>query len=92
MLRHPNESSDSVTSKDLEALRNANPPREERVDIRSITLDMDAPAEVRAQQLLEQVKNPYAVMCGDLAVNIGFTPDGKTLRDAMTSYLSAQRK
>ena len=80
-----------MTQQDLEALRNANPPREERVDIRSVTLDMDAPAVVRAQQLLEQIKNPYACMCGDLAVNIGFTSGGKTLRDAVKSYLTAQK-
>ena len=80
-----------MTQQELEALRNANPPREERVDIRSVALDMDAPAEVRAQQLLRQVKNPYAVMCGDLAVNIGFTAGGKTLGDAVKSYLTAQK-
>lgn len=80
-----------MTQQDLEALRNANPPREERVDIRSVTIDMDAPAEARAQQLLEQIKNPYACMYGELAVNIGFKPGGKTLRDAVKSYLTAQK-
>ena len=62
------------------------------MDIRSVTIDMDAPAAIRAQQLLEQIKNPYAFMSGDVAVNIEFSPDGKTLREAMVSYLSAQKK
>jgi len=53
---------------------------------------MDASVTVRAQQLLEQIKNPYAFMSGDVAVNIEFIPEGKPLREAMISYLSAQKK
>jgi len=81
-----------VTSKNLEALRTEDPPREERVDIRSVAIDIDSPVPLRAQRFLEQIKNPYAFMSGDVAVNIEFTPGGKTLRDAMVSYLSAIRK
>ena len=62
------------------------------MDIRGVTIDMDAPVTVRAQQFLEQIKNPYAFMSGDVAVNIEFSPEGKTLREAMVSYLTAQRK
>ena len=50
---------------------------------------MDAPVAFRAQQFLEQIKNPYAFMSGDVAVNVEFTPTGKTLREAMISYLTA---
>jgi len=53
---------------------------------------MDAPVAVRAQQFVEQIKNPYAFMSGDVAVNIEFAPEGKTLRDAMVSYLRAQKR
>lgn len=81
-----------MTTEDLRALRDADPPREERVDIRGVTIDMDAPAAVRAQQLLEQIKNPYAFLSGEVAVNIEFAPEGKTLREAMISYFSAMRK
>ena len=81
-----------MTPQDLQALRAADPPREERVDIRSVTIDMEAPVAVRAQQILEQIKNPYAFMSGDVAVNIEFAPEGKTLREAMISYLTAQKK
>ena len=53
---------------------------------------MDAPVAMRAQQFIEQIKNPYAFMSGDVAVNIEFAPDGKTLRESMLSYLLAMRK
>jgi len=81
-----------MTQQDLEALRTANPSREERVDANGITIDMDAPVEERAQQLLEQIKNPYAFRCGDVAVNVEFDSEGKTLREAMVSYLGAQKR
>ena len=81
-----------MTPEELQALRTADPPREERVDIRSVSIDMDAPVAVRAQQLLEQIKNPYAFMSGDVAVNIEFSPTGKTLREAMISYFTAMKK
>ena len=73
-------------------MRTADPPREERIDIRSVSIDMDAPVAVRAQQFLEQIKNPYAFMSGDVAVNIEFTPTGKTLREAVVSYLTTQKR
>ena len=81
-----------MTVQELQALENSDPPRDERVDIKSVSVDMDAPVAIRVQQLLDQVKNPYAFMCGDIAVNIEFTPEGKPLNDAMASYLSAQMK
>jgi hypothetical protein len=81
-----------VTLQELQVLRTVDPPKEERVDIHSVTIDMDAPVAVRAQQYLNQIKNPYAFRCGEVAVNIEFSPEGKTLREAITSYLSSQRK
>ena len=79
-----------MTSQDLQAIQKANPPKEDRVDASSVSIDMDSPVAVRAQQYLAQIKNPYAFRCGDIGVNIEFTPDGKTLREAMVSYLTAQ--
>jgi len=81
-----------MTKSDLQMLRSADPPTEDRIDICGITIDMDAPVAVRAQRFLEQIKNPYAFRCGDVAVNIEFASEGKTLREAMVSFLSSQRK
>ncbi|MDR1465484.1 MAG: hypothetical protein LBJ11_09330 [Oscillospiraceae bacterium] len=80
-----------MTLEQLCALRAADPPKEERVDIRSVTIDTDAPVEVRAQQYLEQIKNPYAFRCGDVSVNLEFAPEGKPLREAIISYLKSKR-
>lgn len=81
-----------MTLQELQALEADDPPKEERVDIRNVSVDMDAPVATRIQQLLKQVRNPYAFKCGDVAVNIEFMPDGKPLSEAMVSYLSAQKK
>ena len=81
-----------MTPQELQALRTADPPREERIDARNVIIDMNTPVDVRIQQFLEQIKNPYAFMSGDVAVNIEFTPTGKTLREAMVSYLTAQKR
>ena len=76
----------------LHELRCADPPKEDRVDICTVPIDMEAPVGIRAQRFVEQIKNPYAFMCGDLAVNIEFTPGGRRLRDAIVSFLSAKVK
>jgi len=52
---------------------------------------MDASAPIRAEQFLAQIKNPYAFRCGDVAVNLEFSSDGKTLEQAITSYLLSKK-
>jgi len=81
-----------MTQQELQALQTTDPPKEERVDINTIAIDTEAPIAIRVQQFLEQVKNPYAYKCGDVAVNIEFTPKGKSLREAMISHFTAQKK
>ncbi|MDR2525653.1 MAG: hypothetical protein LBC83_05675 [Oscillospiraceae bacterium] len=76
-----------MTLEELRALQTTDPPKEERVDIRNVVIDMDVPVKTRAQQYLEQIKNPYAFRCGEVGVNVEFTPGGKTLQEAMISYL-----
>ena len=78
-----------MTVTQLRELQNIVPSREQRVDINTIRLDMDAPVAVRAEQYLKQIKNPYAFRCGDVAVNVRFSQDGRTLEQAMQSYLTA---
>ncbi|MCL2300147.1 MAG: hypothetical protein FWC27_08400 [Firmicutes bacterium] len=78
-----------MTAAQLRELQNIVPPREQRVNITTITLDMDAPAAVRAEQYLRQIKNPYAFRCGNVAVNVRFCRDGKPLAQAVQSYLTA---
>jgi hypothetical protein len=76
----------------LAQMRSADMSVDDRVDIASVRIDADAPAVSRAEQYLCQIKNPYAFKCGEIAVNVRFSPEGKTLKEAVTSYLSAVKK
>lgn len=73
-------------------MQNADIAVDDRVDIASVRIDMDAPAASRAGQYLSQIKNPYAFKCGEIAVNVQFPPTGKPLKEAVISYLSAIKK
>jgi hypothetical protein len=81
-----------LTVEQLNALKDERPSFDERVDIKTIELDMDAPATERAEQYLRQVKNPYHFRVGDIAVNVDYTEGGKSLRDCVKSYLMSLRK
>ena len=78
-----------MTKAQLQQLRATVPAYADRVDASNVKLDMDAPAAVRAEQYLRQIKNPYAFRCGDVAVNLRFSHCGRTLEQAMHSYLTA---
>jgi hypothetical protein len=80
-----------LTIEQLNQLKDERPSFDERVDIKNISLDMDAPAAERAVQYLSQVKNPYHFRVGDIAVNVEFTEGGKSLRDCIKAYLMGQR-
>lgn len=76
----------------LRTLKSVHPTYEERVDVGNIKIDMNSSAYERAVQFLTQVKNPYAFRCGEIEINVAFCPDGKLLKDAITSYLSIQKR
>lgn len=61
------------------------------VDIETVSVNASAPFADRVQQFCEQIKNPYAFRVGDVAVKIEYTQNGRTLRDAITSYLATIR-
>lgn len=65
---------------------------EDRVDICCIHIDKNASVKDRAQEYIKQIKNPYAFKCGKVSVNIEFSPGGKTLSEALLSYLISLRK
>lgn len=73
-------------------MKNADVSVDDRVDIACVRIDADAPAVSRAEQYLCQIKNPYAFKCGEIAVNVRFSPEGKALKEAVASYLSALKK
>ena len=61
------------------------------VDISAIRLDMGAPARQRAWQLMELLGNPYTFRVGDIKVKTVFSTGGKTLHEAVKTYLSSVR-
>ena len=77
----------------LQALRDASQSLgiDDRVDIRSVSVDMDTSALIRAEQFVSQIKNPYAFRCGDVAVNLDFASEGKTIKQVITSYLLSKK-
>ena len=77
---------------ELLRLQAAEVPYEERVDISDVKIDPDLPIMQRIEDYIRQIKNPYAFKCGEIAVNVGLSHNGKTLKDAMTSYLNAIKK
>lgn len=76
----------------LRTLKSVHPTYEERVDIDNIKIDMTSCVYKRAEQFLEQIKNPYAFRCGEVSVNVVFCPEGKLLKELVTSYLSSQKR
>lgn len=76
----------------LRTLKSVHPTYEERVDIGNIKIDMTACVYERTEQLLRQIKNPYSFRCGEVSINVAFSPEGKLLKEAVTSYLSSQKR
>jgi hypothetical protein len=73
-------------------LKSVHPTYDERVNIEDIKIDMTPCVNKRAEQFLAQIKNPYAFRCGEIAVNIVFLSEGKSLKESVTSYLRNQKK
>ena len=80
-----------MTAKQLQELQSKQPSLEERVDISTVKIDMDLTTLQRAEQYLAQIKNPYAFKCAGIAVDIEFCEQGKSLEQAIQSYLMAQK-
>ena len=81
-----------MTRAQLQTLQSNPPTLEKRVDISSVKVDTNLPALQRAKQYLAQIKNPYAFKCAGIAVDVEFSSEGKTLEQAIQSYLTAQKQ
>ncbi|MDR0919088.1 MAG: hypothetical protein LBM93_07550 [Oscillospiraceae bacterium] len=81
-----------MTVEQLNKLESERTSFDERVDIKEVKIDQNAPAAERAEQYLSQIHNPYHFRCGDLAINVEFSEGGKPLRDCIKSYLIRQKE
>lgn len=80
-----------MTREQLLQLKNAEVPLMERVDLADVKVDPSMPIVQRAEEYLRQIKNPYAFKCGEIAVNVCFSSNGKTIQDALVFYLLAAK-
>lgn len=60
--------------------------RSHLVDIRTIKLEKNLSATQRAEQYLEQIKNPYCYLYGDSVVRIKFNENGGELKDRLRNF------
>jgi hypothetical protein len=81
-----------MTKEELLHLKTAEVPYEARVDIKDVKIDPDLPIKQRLEDFIRQIKNPYAFKCGEIAVNLQFSSNGKTIESAVKSYLIAIKK
>jgi len=77
----------------LEAMRNASEiDRASLVNIHTIKIDKNLPAARRAEQYLEQIRNPYCFLCGDSVVRVRFAEDGGDLKAHLKNYFVSCKK
>jgi len=62
------------------------------VDINTVKIDQSLPAAQRAEQYLEQIRNPYCFLCGDIVVRLRFNEGGKDLKTHLKNYFISCKK
>lgn len=67
-------------------IRNAD--KNELVDIRDITIDINKSAASRVSEYIEKVKNPFLVKVGDYVVKLNYSDTEETLDDRMKQYIA----
>lgn len=59
------------------------------VNIQDVEIDTELPATVRMLRYLEQIKNPYCFLCGDIPVKVSFSSNGGELSDLLEKHFIA---
>lgn len=62
-------------------------PKEELVDVSSLTFDNTIPRERRAAALIGKIKNPYCFRVGEVGVKLEFPEEAPTFQEAFDSCL-----
>ncbi len=82
-----------MTLSELDAMRGTTEiDRTKLVDIHTIKIDRDLSAAERAEQYLEQIRNPYCFLCGESVVRVRFDPDGGELKSKLKNYFVSCKK
>ena len=78
-----------ITNKQLEDMSKQNIEtlnQNELADISAIHIRQDLPHDKKILDFLEQIKNPYCFLCGDVPVRICFTDNGPELGSVLQNY------
>ncbi len=78
-----------ITNSELEAMSQQNIEkinRNELADLSAIHIRQDLPQEEKILDFLEQIKNPYCFLCGDIPVRVCFADDGPKLGQTLENY------
>lgn len=57
------------------------------VDRRKVRINKDLPQKERLKQYVEQIKNPYCYLDGDVVVKVSFTDESVTLEERLQAYI-----
>ena len=77
---------DSSTLKSLASADITSIDRTRLADIREIKVDEELPADEKVVQFIDEVKNPYCFLVGDVPVKIRFKPQGRDLKNKLFDY------
>jgi len=56
------------------------------VDILNVKIDQKLPLNLRMENYLEHIKNPYCFLCGGSAVRVRYEREGADLRNKLKNY------
>ena len=62
------------------------------VDIESVELDKNLPAEKRISEFIRQIKNPYFFRCGKFIVQIEYSDKNKSINDCLKEFIDSEIK
>lgn len=57
------------------------------VERQSVKIDMSLSREERIKQYINQIKNPYCYIDGDVVVKVSFQEEGVTLEQRLEAYI-----
>ena len=69
-----------------------NAVKSDLADIRDVKIDGSLPEEERLRRYLEQIKNPYCFLCGEIPVKIRFSADGGELEEILKRHFIALKQ
>ena len=58
------------------------------VDRRTVRINKDLPQKERLKQYVEQIKNPYCYLDGDVVVKVSFTDESVTLEERLQAIFT----